>query len=156
MQSITDESWPPGRFYYWKSSLMRQLSEEGIERLVDYGRRKPTALSLIYLQQLHGAASRVGPADTAFPHRFDHYNCGAMLETEDRAETEKGIQWSRECWEAMQPFVERSSYVNDLGEEGEQRVREAYGLSYERLLALKNKYDPTNFFRLNQDIKPTV
>jgi len=156
MQSITDESWPPGRFYYWKSSLMRQLSENVIERLVDYGQRKPTPLSLIYLQQLHGAASRVGTADTAFPHRFDHYNCGAMLETEERADTERGIQWSRECWEALQPFVERSSYVNDLGEEGEQRVREAYGSSYERLLAVKNKYDPTNFFRLNQNIKPTV
>lgn len=156
MQSITDEGWPPGRLYYWKSSLIRTLNEEVIETLVEYARRKPTPLSLIYLQQLHGSASRVGAADTAFPHRFNHYNCGAMLETEDRADTEEGIQWSRECWEAMQPFVERSNYVNDLGEEGEQRVREAYGPSFERLLALKNKYDPTNFFRLNQNIKPTA
>jgi len=156
MPSLTDEAWPPGRLYYWKSSLMRKLSEEVIEVLMECAWRKPTPLSVIYLQQLHGAASRVGAADTAFPHRFDHYNCGMMLETEDHADTEKGIQWSRECWEAVQAFVERSNYVNDLGEEGEQRVREAYGPSFERLLALKNKYDPTNFFRLNQNIKPTA
>jgi FAD/FMN-containing dehydrogenase len=156
MQSITDEAWPPGRLYYWKSSLMRRLTEGAIDVLMEYARRKPTPLSVIYLQQLHGAAGRVGTTDTAFPHRFDHYNCGVMLETEERADTERGIQWSREGWEALQPFVERSNYVNDLGEEGEQRVREAYGPSYERLLALKNKYDPTNFLRLNQNIKPTA
>jgi FAD/FMN-containing dehydrogenase len=156
MQSVTDEGWPPGRLYYWKSSLLRTLADDAIETLLEYAARKPTPLSVIYLQQLHGAASRVGAADTAFPHRFDHYNCGAMLETEDRAGTEEGIRWSRECWEAMQPFVERGNYVNDLGDEGEQRVREAYGPSFGRLRALKDKYDPTNFFRLNQNIRPTA
>jgi FAD/FMN-containing dehydrogenase len=156
MQSLTDEGWPPGRLYYWKSSLICTLGDDAIEALLEYAARKPTPLSVIYLQQLHGAASRVGAADTAFPHRFDHYNCGAMLETEDRAGTEEGIGWSRECWEAMQPFVERGNYVNDLGDEGEQRVREAYGPSFERLRALKDKYDPTNFFRLNQNIRPTA
>ncbi len=155
MQRITDEAWPPGNLYYWKSSLVRTLGDEAIEALLEYAARKPTPLSVIYMQQLHGAASRVDAADTAFPHRFDHYNCGAMLETEDPAETEAGVQWARECWEAMQPFVERSNYVNDLGEgEAEQRVREAYGPSFERLVELKNKYDPTNFFRLNQNIPP--
>ena len=156
MQSITDEGWPPGRLYYWKSSLIRTLGDDAIEALVEYAARKPTPLSVIYLQQLHGAASRVGAADTAFPHRFDHYNCGAMLGTQDRADTEEGTRWSRECWEAMQPFVERGNYVNDLGDEGEQRVREAYGPSFERLRALKDKYDPTNFFRLNQNIRPAT
>jgi len=157
MQSITDEAWPPGNLYYWKSSLVRTLSEEAIEALLEHAARKPTPLSVIYMQQLHGTASRADAADTAFPHRFDHYNCGAMLETEDPADTEAGMQWARECWEAMQPFAERSNYVNDLGEgEEEQRVREAYGPSFERLLELKNKYDPTNFFHLNQNIVPTA
>jgi FAD/FMN-containing dehydrogenase len=156
MQSITDESWPPGHLYYWKSSLMRTLSDESIETLVEHARRKPTASSVIYIQQLHGAAGRVDPTATAFPHRYDHYNCGSMFQTEDPADTEQGIQWSRDCWEAMQPFVESSNYVNDLVEYGEQRVREAYGPNYARLVALKNKYDPTNFFRLNANIQPTV
>jgi FAD/FMN-containing dehydrogenase len=156
MQSLTDEAWPPGRLYYWKSSLVRTLDDEMIDVLLEHAQRKPTPLSVIYLQQLHGLASRVGTADTAFPHRFDHYNCGAMLETEDPADTEQGTQWARECWEAIQRFAERSAYVNDLGEEGEQRVRDAYGPSFDRLIALKNKYDPTNFFRLNQNIKPAA
>lgn len=154
MQAITDEGWPPGRSYYWKSSLVRTLNDELIDALVEFARKKPTPLSLIYLQQLHGYAARVAPAETAFPHRFNHYNCGAMLQTEDPADTEKGIQWSRDCWDAIQPFVERRNYVNDLGEEGEQRVREAYGPSFERLVDLKAKYDPTNLFHLNQNIKP--
>lgn len=156
MQGLTDEGWPPGRLYYWKSSLVRTLGDDAIEALLEYAARRPTPLSVIYLQQLHGAASRVGGADTAFPHRFDHYNCGAMLETEDRAGTAEGVRWSRECWEAMQAFAERGNYVNDLGDEGEQRVREAYGPSFERLRALKDKYDPTNFFHLNQNIRPTA
>lgn len=156
MQSLTDEAWPPGRLYYWKSSLVRTLDDEMIDALLEYAQRRPTPLSVIYLQQLHGSASRVGATDTAFPHRFDHYNCGAMLEAEDPADTEQGIQWARDCWEAMQPFVERSNYVNDLGEESEQRVREAYGPSFDRLVALKDKYDPTNFFRLNQNVRPTA
>jgi hypothetical protein len=80
-----------------------------------------------------------------------------MLETEDAADTEAGKHWARECWEAMQPFAERSNYVNDLGEgEEEQRVREAYGPNFERLVELKNVYDPTNVFRLNQNIAPTA
>lgn len=156
MQKFPDEGWPPGRLYYWRSSLIRTLNDEAIETLVDYGRKMPTALSFIYLQQLHGAASRVGTADTAFPHRFDHYNLGAALEAEDRADIANGIEWSQECWQATQPFVERSAYVNDLGDEGEQRVREAYGVNYERLVALKNKYDPTNFFKSNQNVKPSA
>jgi hypothetical protein len=155
MQSFTDDGWPPGRLYYWKSSLVRTLGDEAIEVLLEYAARKPTSLSLIFLQQLHGSASRVGAADTAFPHRFDHYDCGAMLETEDRADVEEGIRWSRDCWEAMQPFAERSNYVNDLGDDAdEQRVREAYGPNFERLVALKDKYDPTNVLRLNQNIRP--
>jgi FAD/FMN-containing dehydrogenase len=155
MQTITDESWPPGRFYYWKSSLTCGLSDDLIEALLDAGKRMPKPYSMMYLQQLHGAASRVGPADTAFPHRFDHYNCGAMLETDERATADDGIRWSRETWEAIQPFVERSNYVNDLGEGDDDRVPEAYGACYERLVALKNRYDPTNIFHLNQNIKPT-
>ncbi len=80
-----------------------------------------------------------------------------MLETEDPADTAPGMRWARECWEATQPFAERSNYVNDLGEEEEeQRLREAYGPSFERLMELKNKSDPTNFFKLNQNIVPTA
>jgi FAD binding domain-containing protein/berberine-like enzyme len=154
MQSVFDEMFTPGRFYYWKSSLLRQVSEEAADVLTECTRKMPlTAGSFIYLQQLHGAASRVKPTDTAFPHRYDHYNCGAMAGWDDEAQTEKNIRWSRDSWTAMQRFCEKDAYVNDLGEEGEQRIREAYGQNYGRLVALKNKYDPTNLFRINQNIE---
>jgi FAD/FMN-containing dehydrogenase len=155
MQSMTDEAWPPGRLYYWKSSLVRTLGEEAIDVFLEYAARKPTALSVIGMQQLHGAAGRVDTARTAFPHRFDHYNCIAMLETEDHADVESGTEWARQCWAAMRPFAERATYANDLGEERE-RLQDAYGPSLERLRALKNEYDPTNFFRLNQLITATA
>ena len=119
----------------------------------------PTDVSVIYFQQVHGFTSRVAASETAFPHRYDHYLFGAHPATDDPSDSEKMIRWARECWEAMEPFVERAVYVNsleDADEEGEQRVREAYGPNYERLVALKNKYDPTNFFRLNANIQPTV
>ena len=155
MQSMTDEAWPQGRLYYWKSGLVRTLGDEAIDVFLEYAARKPTALSVIGMQQLHGAAARMDATRTAFPHRFDHYNCIAMLETEDHADVESGTAWSRKCYEAMRPFAERATYVNDLGEERE-RLQEAYGPSLERLRALKTEYDPTDFFRLNQLIKATA
>lgn len=106
---------------------------------------------------MHGAAGRIPASDTAFPHRYDHYDLLVHLATDNPADTSKMIQWARQCWEALQPFVERAVYVNaleDALEEGELRVREAYGANYDRLVILKNKYDPTNLFRLNSNIKP--
>ena len=123
----------PGRLYYWKASLIRELSQDAIETLVESARAMPAGMgSVIYLQQLHGAAGRVGASETAFPHRYDHYNCGAVAAWDDPTESEKNVRWARECWEAMQPFYECSAYVNDLGEEGQQRVWEAYGPNYAR------------------------
>ncbi len=156
LQSFFDEAFRPGRHYYWKTSLIRDLNEGAIDTLLKYAQEMPTPLSMIYLQQLHGAASRVGPTETAFPHRYFNYDCGPLAAWEDPAETEKCIRWARECWQAMQPFYEHSVYVNALGDEGDLRVRQAFGPNYDRLVALKNKYDPTNLFCLNPNIRPTM
>jgi FAD/FMN-containing dehydrogenase len=159
MQTVFDEAWAPGQLYYHKANNLRHLSAAAIDTLVAYARAMPTALSSIYFQQLHGAASRIAASETAFPHRYDHLQFGLHPTTQNPADCAAMIRWAREGWQAMQPFVERALYVNaleDALEEGEQRVREAYGPNYERLVALKNKYDPTNFFRLNANIKPTV
>jgi len=159
MQTLFDEAWRPGRMYYNKSSVVRRLSESAIERLLTYAHAMPTPLSAIALQQAHGAASRVGAGETAFPHRYDHFSLYVHPATDDPAECEKIVRWGRECWDALQPFVERAVYINaleDALEEGEGRVREAYGTNYDRLAALKRKYDPTNFLTSNQNIKPTA
>ncbi|MFQ5926829.1 MAG: FAD-binding oxidoreductase [Terriglobia bacterium] len=156
MQTLVDEMYLPGRFRYEKASNIRHLSDVLVEVLVAYVRTKPTPLSHIYLQQLHGAASRVGASETAFPHRYDHYQCGVHGASENPADSEKITLWARECWQALQPFAERAVYANVLGPDEDDRVRAAVGPNYDRLVALKNKYDPTNFFHFNQNIKPTV
>jgi FAD/FMN-containing dehydrogenase len=156
MQSLLDESYPPGRLHYWKSNFVTRLSEQAIDTMIKYHREKPSPLSAIVLQQMHGAAARVSPDATAFRHRRNQYDFAILSQWTDRAMSRENVKWARELSEAMQPFVEHEVYVNSLGEEGEERVRAAYGTNYERLVALKNKYDPGNFFRQNQNIQPSA
>ena len=155
IQTLFDAAWPPGRRYYNKSSIVRDLTESAIEMLIAYGRTLPTPLSAIAFQQLHGAASRVPVEATAFPHRYDHYSAMVHPATDDATESEMIVRWGRECWDALQAHADRGVYVNaleDASTEGEERVREAYGPNFTRLVALKKKYDPTNFFTSNQNI----
>jgi FAD/FMN-containing dehydrogenase len=112
----------------------------------------------VLIQHVHGAASRVGPTETAFALREESYViCMVAAWDESKAsQTNQHREWTRACWRAMEPFASSGVYVNFLGNEGEGRVRAAYGVNYERLVALKNRYDPHNFFARNQNIKPTI
>lgn len=156
MQSLLDEGYPAGRLHYWKSNFVRTLSDDAIDVMIECAKSRPSPLSALVLQQMHGAAGRVPTGRTAFAHRQDQYDFLIVSQWSDPADNEKNIRWARESWEMIGPFAEKSVYVNDLGEEGDQRVKAAYGSNYERLVALKNKYDSTNFFYLNQNIKPTT
>ncbi len=158
MQSLLDDVWPSGRYYYHKANNIRSLNDDAIRIVLEYGNTLPTPVSGIVFQQLHGASGRVPVTETAFPHRYDHYDLLVHPATDDPTESEDIIRWARDCWGSLQPFVERALYVNaieDAVEEGLARVREAYGPNYDRLLALKRKYDPTNMFRLNANIIPS-
>jgi len=156
LQSAPDAGFPLGRQHYWKSSYLKHLSDEAIEVMLQFVAEMPSPISGVGLQQMHGAASRVDPAATAFPHRDEHYDFLILSQWADPSDSEENIQWTRAFFGAMQPFFEKGVYVNNLGEEGEDRVKEAYGEHYERLVALKDKYDPTNHFRLNQNVRPTA
>lgn len=158
MQTQLDQTWPPGRHYYNKAHNVRRLSDGAIQTILRYSAILPTPVSNIAFQQMHGAASRILASETAFPHRYDHYDLLVHPATDNPGDKVKIIGWARECWEALRPFVERAVYVNaleDALEEGELRVREAYGANYERLVLLKKKYDPANLFRQNSNIKPS-
>jgi len=156
-QRLLDDAWPPGDQFYWKTSLVSDLSDDAIEVLIEHAAKAPSPLSVTALQQLHGAATRVAPRETAFAHRYDHYNFIPMARWKDPSEAEGNIEWARDFWQAMQSHTDEAVYGNDLGDdEGDDRLRAAYGLNYDRLVALKNRYDPTNLFRLNQNIQPTV
>jgi hypothetical protein len=130
------------------------LSDEAIDTLIDLFPSVPSPFSLTGLWHLGGAVSRVGEQDTAFSHRQARYCFDVFGTWAESAESAKNVGWTRRVWDAMQPFLEDGGYVNYLSEgEGEARVRAVYGVNYERLAAIKRKYDPTNFFRLNQNIE---
>jgi hypothetical protein len=156
LQSASDGGFPSGQQHYWKASFLQDLKEEAIEVLAHFVSEMPSPDSGVGLQQMHGAASRVDPAATAFPHREDHYDLLILSQWADPSESEKNVRWTRELFEAMRPFFGEGVYVNNLGEEEQDRVEEAYGDHYNRLVSLKDTYDPTNLFRLNQNVKPTT
>lgn len=155
-QSAHDEGFPLGQHHYWKSSFVTDLTDDAIDVLLHFAAGKPSPASAIGLQQLHGAAARVAPAATAFPHRRSQSELLILAVWADPADTERNVAWARDFFEAMQPFAARGVYVNDLGEEEGNRVRAAYGANYDRLAAIKAAYDPTNVFRSNQNIRPVA
>jgi len=157
LQSMLDSGSPPCLQNFWKSSYLKSLSDEAIEVLATYSEAITSPLSQVHLQHLEGAVRRVGENDMAFSHRDASCVLNIVTKWEDPRESEKHIQWTQDLEVAMRPYSTGGVYVNFLGEEGENRVKAAYGpAKYGRLVALKNKYDPTNFFQLNQNIKPTI
>ena len=155
LQGMFDASYPPGVHNYWKSNYLAQLSDAAIDTVVTHALRMPSPLSTLYFEHLGGAIRRVGEDDAAFGHREAAFDFNILAEWTDPVESDANIAWTRDFWTAMQPFSTGGVYVNNLGVEGEDRVRAAYGpAKYERLVALKDKYDPGNLFRLNQNIRP--
>src|SRR6266702_3274005 len=142
---------------YWKVDFLQGLTEEAIDTIVTHAATKTSPMTAVALFPINGVASRVGQSETAFPHRKHHHQLFIVSQWQDAAESDKHIHWTREFWQATHRFAGVGVYVNELGlDDGEDRVRSAYGANYDRLVALKNTYDPTNFFRLNPNIRPTV
>jgi FAD/FMN-containing dehydrogenase len=123
-----------------------------IDVLVDFAATCPSPYTMLVLQQMHGAAARVPAQETAFAHRHDQWDCLLLSQWEQARDDERNIGWTREAWAALQPYVEQTVYVNDLDVDDGERVRFAYGENYERLVSVKAKYDPDNFFRSNQNV----
>jgi len=153
-QQMFDPSFPHGWSYYVRACDVAELSDDVIDIVVEHGRRITSPISSIALWQMGGAVARVDDGATAFNGRQAGFtfNINGNSQTADGFDAER--QWARDYWSALEPH-HTSVYVNFLMEEGEERVRQAYGADkYDRLKALKRSYDPTNFFRLNQNIKP--
>jgi FAD binding domain/Berberine and berberine like len=156
MQTLFDAAFPAGLQNYWKSNFLKELSDDAMDVLVAQAAKVTSPLSAVGVEYYGGAASGVREDETAFPHRQAQYNLVIIAQWTDPPEADKHMQWTREIWEGMQAFSSGRVYVNTLGLEGEERVRQAFGANYERLVTLKNTHDPTNLFRLNQNIKPSV
>jgi FAD/FMN-containing dehydrogenase len=154
LQSMMDDAYPSGLYYYWKSSMMDTLSDAAIPILLHYFRTRPSPLTQMFFEHIHGAAARVPQQATAFAHRRELFNFSVLAFWKDAAESDANLAWLQSFWNDLQPHLGSGAYVNYLSQEGPERVRAAYGPNYERLVALKRKYDPTNFFRYNQNIPP--
>jgi hypothetical protein len=156
IQSMFEPFFPPGRYTYTKSNFIKELTDEAIDTMVEFVAKSPSPYTFApFLEHWNGAATRVAPTDTAFPHRGHSWDFMAWSMWSTPADTEKNVQWTRECWGAMKPHLVEGAYGNYVTDEGEAVARAAYGVNYDRLVALKNKYDPTNLFRLNHNIKPS-
>ena len=152
---MLDGGFPRGALNYWKSSFVKDLSDQAIDTMVARFALCPSPMSAMVLEHIHGAATRVGVSDTAFPHRRDGYQLVIISEWVEPADNARNIAWARESYDAMRPYFASGRYVNYLGDdEGDDAVEAAYGQNYRRLRTLKRKYDPTNLFRLNQNIRP--
>jgi FAD/FMN-containing dehydrogenase len=156
LQSMFDPMVPHGWHRYWKSVELPPLTDSVIGTLVEHAPPVTSPRSYCIVFQLGGALGRVHEDETAFSQRDAAHNVNInAVWTEDDPDADRHIAWARNCFDALQPHAGGRVYVNFLGEEGGSRVRQAYGArNYERLVELKRAYDPTNFFRLNQNIEP--
>jgi FAD/FMN-containing dehydrogenase len=155
LNGMLDAAYPKGALNYWKSSFLKQLSDEAIDTMVACFARCPTPMGQLLMEHFHGAATRPGASDTAFPHRSDGYNFLVLCEWMEQRDNDRCIAWARDTYAAMEPFFASARYVNYLGDdEPDEPVAAAYGPNYRRLQQLKTKYDPKNFFRMNQNIRP--
>ena len=155
LNTILDDGLPRGALNYWKSSFLAALTDEAIDTMVDCYARCPSPMSQLLLEHFHGAATRVPVSETACPHRTTGYNFLVLGQWSQAADTVRCVQWARETYQAMQPFMAATRYVNYLNDdEGDDPAASAYGPNYQRLRAIKTKYDPMNVFHLNQNIPP--
>lgn len=153
LQQANDPTAPAGLQNYWKAAFLHDLSDESIDAMIEYATNATSPLSMIHLHQLGGAMNRVAAGATAFGHRDSGFVVNIIGAWSEPGDNQRHIDWARGLFTALQPYA-RGAYINFLGDEGQERVRSAYGSNYERLVALKNKYDPANLFRLNQNILP--
>jgi FAD/FMN-containing dehydrogenase len=145
-----------GTLNYWKSGFLRELSDDAIDVLVDSFERVPSTMTGIFLDHVHGAAARVDPAATAFPHRQDAFSVLVLAQWLDPAESEANIAWARETFESLRPHLSERRYTNFLSADDAVSVGQRYGENYDRLVAVKRIYDPDNVFHLNDNLDPTA
>jgi FAD/FMN-containing dehydrogenase len=156
MQQLFDPAFPAGSYYYVKGAFLPEMTDGAIEVFSQYAATKPSPLSGVLIQTVRGAASRVASDATAFAHRALPYAPVIASQWVDPADADRNVRWTRDFAAALQSFAASGVYVNDMSHDDGDRVRAAYGGNYDRLAALKAKYDPGNVFQLNANVKPAA
>ena len=155
LQSMFDAPYPPGLQWYWRADFVTELSDEAIALHIEYGAALPTLLSTMHLYPINGAAGRVGRRDTAFSYREATWGQVIVGVDPDPANGGRLEAWTAAYWEALHPYSAGGAYVNMMMDEGQERVLASYRDNYDRLVAIKSTYDPTNLFHVNQNIRPS-
>ena len=154
LQRAGDATFPRGDRFFWKAQFLRTIPDAAIDALIEMYPAAPLPRSLFVFQQVGGAIARAPAEQSAYANRDAAYDAFPVSIWTDPAQDEANVAWVSATYEAMRPFGTNGVYVNNLGDEGEDRVRAAYGANYRRLAALKRKFDPTNLFRANQNVRP--
>lgn len=156
MQKLLDDAFPDGTQNYWKSTFLKALSDPAIDVIVEHANKMESPLSGVVIEYYAGAAGRTGAGETAFAHRQAEYDIGFMAQWTDPSENDKHMAWARNMAEAMKPHSSGAYLLNFLSEEDADTIKAAFGANYPRLAQVKKKYDPTNFFSVNQNIQPAI
>jgi FAD/FMN-containing dehydrogenase len=157
VNAMLDGAYPTGSLNYWKSSFFAELSDSAIDTIVERFTTAPSPMSALLIENFHGEVTRVPVDATACPHRQPGYNFIGTSVWVDAATNDENVGWTRETFAALEPFLADRRYFNYFSEDdvGDEAVRRAYGPNYERLVAVKDVYDPTNLFRLNTNVRPS-
>jgi len=154
---LFDAGFPRGALNYWKSSFLATLADGAIDTMIERFAAAPSPMSGLLLEHFHGAATRVGPTDTAFPHRTVAHNFLAVAEWLEASATQANVAWARDTYAALAPHFASGRYANYLNAEEVTQsgaVSDAFGPNWKRLREVKERIDPDNVFHLNQNIKP--
>ena len=154
LQGLFDGLYPPGLQWYWKADFVKELGDEAIARHVEHGLKMPTLHSSMHLYPINGAVHKVGNSDTPFSYRDVLWSEVIVGVDPDPANKEKITSWAKGYFDALHPYGAGGAYVNFMMEEGEDRIRATYRDNYDRLANVKTRYDPGNFFNVNQNIRP--
>ena len=155
MQSLIDALWERGAHNYFRSSYVDELDDQAIEATLGRHHAKPSPNSEIHFHHFGGAVARVGEDDTAFAGRGSQYVLNVIARSPGGDGFAANVEWARGTTDALAPVSREGAYTNFMGDASDERLRASYGQAkYDRLVALKRRYDPTNVFRLNQNITP--
>ncbi|HVN80351.1 MAG TPA: FAD-binding oxidoreductase [Terriglobia bacterium] len=156
LQSMFDPIYPPGLQWYWRADFVNKLSDEAIALHLKHGNQLPSMHSTMHLYPINGAVHRVGKNDTAFSYRDSMWAEVIVGVDPNPSNMTHIIPWVKRYWEELHPHSAGGAYVNFMMEEGQERVQATYRDNYERLVAVKNRHDPTNLFHVNQNVRPSV
>jgi len=154
MQKLLDNGFPDRTYNYWKSTFLKELSDNVLDIIVEHANRMPSPLTGVVVELYGGAAGRVAPGNTAFAQREAKYNVGMTAQWVDPADNDKNIAWTRAMAAALEPYSTGQRFLNFLSDESPDEIRKSFGGNHARLVALKTKYDPSNFFSLNLNVQP--